>query len=242
MIDVKTDTHWSSKAAPTFTTASVKIKIIFIFFGFLIHVSCIANFFSSRPEWQNTQAEMGKRFLFLSLSSTSKMYLRIWVAFFQYVIVAGGHDNSAHGMRKTTQLYDVALNTWYLEMCTVPNFPRVALESICIYRTTAGGAADLPVAINRGHMITVGSRSDVLPFFYLLLCVTAAHPLHSSGSSSWADGPTTRVPPTPKFTSTLLLQTHGRQSQRPYRPAYRITMDHFCSKLYHPWVNSIILE
>ena len=58
-------------------------------------------------------------------------------------------------------------------------FPIVALESICICRTTAGGAADLPIAVDRGHMITVGSRSDVFSIllFIIVCCCSSSTPL-----------------------------------------------------------------
>ena len=75
--------------------------------------------------------------------------------FFQYVVSAGGHDwTNGFGFRHAVRLYNVAQDSWYFKR--KHHFLQTISIRICYdFRTVA---TDMPRAVDRGQMITVGSR------------------------------------------------------------------------------------
>ena len=111
---------------------------------------------------------MGKRLLVLSLSPTSKIYLYDWLFSSMSLSLEGTIIQTLECEKPpnfTMWLRTPGILTFVLHFSDVPR------EHICICRTANGGAANLPIAVDRGHMITVGSRSEVFTIFlFIIVC------------------------------------------------------------------------
>ena len=166
---------------------------------------CNSFLFSFRLEWQVTLVMMGSRFLFL----------KPFISLIDWVV----HSMIFSSMSLSQE--DMIIRHMDFETASVyimwPKTAGILRNSIFLnmpirfFNNCRTVAANMPIAIDRGQMITVGNRSVsyFLDFIFLNVCIDSWRLQFETGSSSWADGPITQAPPELAFTSTSPRRTHG---------------------------------